>query len=49
MARDMEEVDKFKETFKLFKKLSIQDLRAKVIDLRDSTRHASEVSLCAVL
>ena len=45
----MEEVDNFKEAFKLFKKLSVQDLLAKVIDLRDPTRHASEVSQSAVL
>ncbi len=39
------EVDVFKESFKLLKKLSVQDLRDKVIDLSsgDSDKHPSEV------
>ncbi len=40
------EVDVFKESFKLLKRLSVQDLRDKVIDLSSgdsSDKHPSEV------
>ncbi len=42
---ELKEVDTFKESFKFFKKLSVDDLRARAVDLGsgDVDKHTNEV------